>query len=71
MKYIPFFEIPLLISLVLIRAAILRKQGIKVIVFGETNKTDFLLIPILLFFFYAICAAIFYLPFPIALKNLF
>jgi len=53
LKYIPLFELPFLIIMVLIRSAILRKHGIKAIVFGNTNKMDFIIIPFVLFFFLA------------------
>jgi len=50
LHYMAIAAFALLIVLVLIRAAILRRQGVKAIVFGETDKSDFLLaIPILLF----------------------
>jgi len=34
------------ILMVLIRAAMLRKRGIRVMLFGQTNKSDFLLMPL-------------------------
>jgi len=55
----------LLIVLVLIRAAILRRQGVKVIVFGKTDKSDFLLAIPILFFVYALVG----LPLPEILKH--
>ena len=71
MEYVPVLELPLLIIMVLIRAAILRRQGIKAFVFGATDKTDFVIIPVVLIFFYAITAAVFDLPFLRILKNPF
>ncbi|MCL1947081.1 MAG: isoprenylcysteine carboxylmethyltransferase family protein [Chitinivibrionia bacterium] len=71
MEYVPILELPLLIIMVLIRAAILRRQGVKALVFGATDKTDFVIIPIVFTFFYAITAAIFDLPFPQIFKNSF
>jgi protein-S-isoprenylcysteine O-methyltransferase Ste14 len=71
MKYIPILELPVLIIMVLVRAVILRKNGIKAIVFGETNKSDFVIIPIVLCFFYGMFSAVFDLPFPIILKKQF
>jgi len=44
----------LLIILVLVRAAILRRHGVKAIVFGETDKSDFFLAIPILFFVYAL-----------------
>jgi protein-S-isoprenylcysteine O-methyltransferase Ste14 len=48
--------------MVLIRSALLRKKGINAIVFGDSDKTDFFLPPIVLAFFYALIAPIFNLP---------
>ena len=47
---------------VLIRAAVMRKRGIKVIVFGQTDKSDFLLVPIVLAIAYTVLARTFELP---------
>jgi len=70
MRFIPLFELPVLIIMVIIRAVILGRHGIKVIVFGETNKTDFIIVPIVLFFFYAIISSVYNLPFPkILIQN--
>ncbi|MDR1239684.1 MAG: isoprenylcysteine carboxylmethyltransferase family protein [Treponema sp.] len=71
MKYIPILELPVLIIMVFFRALMLRKHGIKTIVFGETNKSDFVIIPIGLCFFYGISASVFDFPFPSILKNNF
>jgi protein-S-isoprenylcysteine O-methyltransferase Ste14 len=69
--YIPILELPILILLVLIRSAMLRRHGIKVIVFGITDKTDFNIIPVVLLFVYAMLAGICGWPFPPFLTNLF
>ncbi|MCL2687203.1 MAG: isoprenylcysteine carboxylmethyltransferase family protein [Methanobrevibacter sp.] len=71
MKYILIIELAILITMVLIRSAILKKKGINAIVFGETDKSDFILVPIILCFFYAILAPIFNLPLPEILKLTF
>jgi protein-S-isoprenylcysteine O-methyltransferase Ste14 len=56
--------------MILIRAVILGRHGIKVIVFGETQKTDFIIVPAVLFFFYAIVSSVYKLPFPqILIQN--
>lgn len=47
---------------VLVRAAVLRRKGIRVIVFGATDKTDFLLIPFALAILYAVLANSLRLP---------
>ncbi|MDR1230507.1 MAG: isoprenylcysteine carboxylmethyltransferase family protein [Spirochaetaceae bacterium] len=71
MKYIPLLELPVLIIMVAFRALMLRKHGIKTIVFGETNKSDFIIVPIVLFFLYGISSSVFDLPFPLILKSCF
>jgi len=71
MRFIPLFELPVLIIMILIRAVILGRHGIKVIVFGETQKTDFIIVPVVLFFFYAIVSSVFNLPFPKILIQIF
>lgn len=52
----------LFVAIVLIRAAILRRHGIRVIVFGETDKSDFLLVPLVLIIAYTVLAKAFNLP---------
>jgi len=71
MKYIPILELPILIIMVLIRSAMLSRHGIKAIVFGVTDKTDFIMLPVVFCFFYAILSVFFALPFPAVLTKLF
>ena len=71
LKYIPLFELPFLVIMVLIRSAILRRHGIKAIVFGNTNKNNFIIIPFVLFFFYRLTAGIFNLPFQLTIIKPF
>ena len=72
LKYIPILELPVLIIMVLIRAIMLRRHGIKAIVFGVTDKTDYFIIPVVLLFFYALLSSIVNLPFPdILFKSFF
>lgn len=72
LKYIPILELPILIIMVMIRAAILRRQGIKAIVFGVTDKTDFIIVPVVLVFFYGLLSTVIKLPFPqILVKSFF
>lgn len=47
---------------VLVRAGLLRRKGIRAIVFGVTDKTDFLLVPFVLAIIYAVLANSFQLP---------
>ena len=54
--------IVLLIGMVLIRAAILRRNGIEAMSFGKIDKTDFLIPPFALFYFYLIIANAFHFP---------
>ena len=44
------------------RVAFMRRKGVNVIVFGQTDKSDFLLVPIFLFFIYIVLTPIFKLP---------
>lgn len=50
------------VALVLVRAALLKKRGIRVIVFGQTDKSDFLLVPLVLIIAYTVLARTFGLP---------
>ena len=59
------------VAMVLIRAAILRKQGVRVLVFGQTDKSDFLLVPIVLAIAYTALANTFALPIWRVLVNPF
>jgi len=52
----------LIIICVLIRAAMMRKRGVRVIVFGQTDKSDFVLVPVLLAILYAAFARSLGLP---------
>lgn len=52
----------LFVITVLIRSAILRRRGIKVIVFGQTDKSDFILVPLVLAIAYTALANTFGLP---------
>lgn len=71
MEYIIILKLAILITMVIIRSAMLRRNGINAIVFGVTDKTDYFLIPIVLLFFYSLLAPIFNLPFPTILENPF
>jgi len=44
------------------RAAILRRRGIKAIVFGATDKSDFVLVPFVIAIIYTVCSGAFDLP---------
>jgi protein-S-isoprenylcysteine O-methyltransferase Ste14 len=49
-------------AMVLVRAAMLRKRGIRAIVFGQTDKSDFILVPLVLVIAYTALANTFGLP---------
>ena len=50
------------VGIVLIRTAIMRRKGIKCLVFGVTDKSDFLLVPMVLIIAYTVLANTFDLP---------
>ena len=52
----------LFVIMVLFRAVVLRKRGVRVIVFGQTDKSDFLLVPLVLAIAYTALANTFGLP---------
>jgi protein-S-isoprenylcysteine O-methyltransferase Ste14 len=61
-KYLGALTILLLLGMVLSRVFLLKRQGITAMKFGETHKTDFLILPFALFYFYTIFAAAFDWP---------
>lgn len=60
--YISVTLFALFVALVAGRAVMLRHKGIKAIVFGATDKSDFLLVPFVLAIIYTICSNAFGLP---------
>ncbi len=52
----------LLVALVLTRVVMLRRRGISAFKFGQTHKSDFLIPPFALFYFYTVFAAAFGWP---------
>jgi protein-S-isoprenylcysteine O-methyltransferase Ste14 len=61
-KYFGVLTIVLLLGMVLTRISVLRRQGIKAMKFGNIDKTDFLIPPLALFYFYVLFAAAFHWP---------
>ena len=61
----------LLVIMVQVRAAMLRRRGIRVMLFGQTDKSDFLLVPMVLAIVYAALANTFGLPMWSALTHPF
>ena len=52
----------LMIGVVVTRAIVMRRGGTRAMHFGNLDKTDFLIPPFALFYFYTVCAAAFHLP---------
>ena len=61
-RYFAALTIVLMVGMVVTRILLLKKQGIAAMKFGETDKTDFLIPPFALLYFYVIFAAAFGLP---------
>jgi len=61
-RYLAALTIVLLAGMVLTRALMLKKAGIQAMNFGKTDKSDFLVLPFVLFYFYLIFAAAFGFP---------
>ena len=62
--YIAAFTIVLMLGMVLTRVIMLRRRGIKAMNFGKLDKTDFLIPPFALFYFYLVFAHTFHWPTP-------
>jgi protein-S-isoprenylcysteine O-methyltransferase Ste14 len=60
--YLAAVTIVLLIGMVLTRVALLRRTGTRAMHFGSIDKTDFLIPPVALFYFYTVFAAAFGWP---------
>jgi protein-S-isoprenylcysteine O-methyltransferase Ste14 len=61
-KYFAALTIVLLIGMVVTRARMLKRKGIEAMNFGKIDRTDFLIPPFALFFFYLVFANTFSLP---------
>ena len=61
-RYIAALTIVLFMGMVLTRAMLMRRKGINAIYFGNLDKTDFLIPPFVLFYFYLVFANAFNLP---------
>jgi protein-S-isoprenylcysteine O-methyltransferase Ste14 len=62
--YFAAMTILLLMGTVLTRALIMKRQGVEALNFGKIDKTDYLIPPFALFYFYLVFAAAFQLPSP-------
>lgn len=63
-KLIAALTLVLMMGMVLTRAMMLKRRGIEAIKFGKIDKTDFLIPPFALFFFYLVFANALNLPMP-------
>jgi protein-S-isoprenylcysteine O-methyltransferase Ste14 len=61
-RYFGAATLVLLVGIVLTRVFMLRRSGIEAMNFGKTDKTDFLIPPFALFYFYLVFADAFGLP---------
>lgn len=61
-RYFGALTLVLMLGMVLIRAGLMNRQGLRAMHFGKTDKTDFLILPFALFYFYTVFAAAFSLP---------
>jgi protein-S-isoprenylcysteine O-methyltransferase Ste14 len=61
-RYFAVLTIVLMLGMVLTRAWLLKRKGIEAVNFGKIDKTDFIIPPFALFYFYLVFAAAFSLP---------
>jgi hypothetical protein len=61
-QYLGVPTIAVLLGMALTRISVLRRQGIKAMKFGNIDKTDFLIPPFALFYFYILFAAAVHWP---------
>jgi protein-S-isoprenylcysteine O-methyltransferase Ste14 len=58
-RYFAPLTLVLMVGMVLTRALLMKKKGIEAMNFGKLDKTDFLILPFALFYFYIVVAATF------------
>ena len=61
-KYFAILTIVLMLGMVLARVLLMKRKGIEAMNFGKIDKTDFLIPPFALFYFYIVFAATFNFP---------
>jgi protein-S-isoprenylcysteine O-methyltransferase Ste14 len=61
-RYFAVLTIVLMLGMVLTRALLLKRKGIEAMNFGKIDKTDFIIPPFALFYFYLVFAAAFNWP---------
>ncbi|KPU44150.1 hypothetical protein OXPF_23180 [Oxobacter pfennigii] len=64
MKYFSVIILILFFILIALRSMTLKRKGITAIVFGETDRNDFFLVPLFILFIYTVFACTFNLPIP-------
>ncbi|HEY4051356.1 MAG TPA: isoprenylcysteine carboxylmethyltransferase family protein [Acidobacteriaceae bacterium] len=69
-RYFAALTIVLMLGMVVSRLLFMKRQGIAALKFGDTHKTDFLIPPFALFYFYIVFAAAFGLP-TVGTKEIF
>lgn len=62
--YFAALTIVLMLGMVVVRVQVMKRHGIQVMQFGKIDRSDFLLPPFALFYFYLVFAAAFHLPIP-------
>src|ERR1700686_278504 len=68
--YLGALAIVLLLGMVLSRVWLLKQQGVAAVKFGQIDKPDFLIPPVMLFYFYLVFAAAFGWP-SVGVRRLF
>lgn len=63
-RYLAALTIVLLVGMVLVRALLMKRQGIRAILFGKIDRKDFLIPPFAFFYFYLVFARALRLPLP-------
>lgn len=70
-RYLSVCELALFFALVVGRVLMLRRRGVRAFVFGETSRSDYLLVPMFPLLAYTVLAGAFGLPMPRALIQPF
>jgi protein-S-isoprenylcysteine O-methyltransferase Ste14 len=61
-RHLAVLTVVLMLGMVLARVAMMKRRGIEAMKFGQIDKTDFLIPPFALFYFYLVFAAAFHWP---------
>jgi protein-S-isoprenylcysteine O-methyltransferase Ste14 len=61
-RYFAVLTIVLMLGMVMTRVWLLRRRGVQAMNFGKIDRTDFLIPPFALFYFYCVVAAAFHFP---------